>query len=38
MSGTYDGAAIRALVDKLPPQAFDALCDECGYLLDGIAE
>lgn len=33
----YDGAAIRALVEKLPPHAFDELCAELPEVLDSLA-
>ena len=34
----YDGAAIRAMVDTLPPHVFDALVFELPELFDGLEE
>lgn len=33
-----DGAAVRALVGKLPPHMFDELCDALPELFDGLTE
>ncbi len=33
-----DGAAVRALVDTLPPHVFDGLCGALPELLDGLTE